>query len=110
MHRSIALVALLALSWSQLGALHCDMGAGPSTTAAHGASHALPPDTPSTPDHGGSHGCLMIMACGFASARQAHPVTIIRIPTVFVRTAFFTPLIPVAADQAVETPPPRHTV
>ena len=137
MHRSAAFVAFLALSWSQLVALHCDMGAGPSTIGAHAstpASHAPagheatgtdahnpPPhhlataptpaaDTPPTPHHAPSHGCLMIMACGFASVRQARPAAMIRLPAVFFTADFLTSPIPVAADLAVETPPPRHTV
>ena len=52
----------------------------------------------------------MIMACSIASPRPASPAAMIRIPTVLVRAAFPTPPIPVAADLAVETPPPRHTV
>ena len=136
MHRSAAFVAFLALSWSQLVALRCDMGAGPSTTGTHvstpasqaPAGHAMtgtddhnPPHhpatastpaapTPATPHHAPSHGCLMIMACSIASVRQARPAAMIRIPTVFVRAAFLAQPIPVAADLAVETPPPRHTV
>ena len=52
----------------------------------------------------------MIMACSIASPRPAHPAAMIRIPAVLVRADFPTPPIPVAADLAVETPPPRHTV
>ena len=96
--------------------------AGHSATRAdahHPAAtpHAHPPapagDTPSTPhpsNHGGSHGCLMIMACGFAPVREARPPAIISLPAVFFPAAFPTPPTPVAADLAVETPPPRHTV
>ncbi len=126
MHRSVAFVAFLALSWSQLVALHCDMGEGMASHSAAGADAHHPPattphahhpapttDTPPTPhppNHGGSHACLMIMACGFASVRQARPAAMIRLPAVFFTAAFPTPPIPVAADLAVETPPPRHTV
>ena len=125
MHRSIAFVAFLALSWSQLVALCCDMGEGmagqsatvaeahPPATTPH-AHHPAPtgdtPPAPPLPNHGGSHACLMIMACGFASVRQARPTAMIRLPAVFFAAAFPTPPIPVAADLAVETPPPRHTV
>ena len=119
MHRSVAFVAFLALSWSQLVGLRCDMGADRSTTAAHAstpASHApaehatTGADAHDPPGHGGGHDCLMIMACGFASVRQARPAAMIRFPAVFVAAAFLNSPIPVAADLAVETPPPRHTV
>ena len=119
MHRSVAFVAFLALSWSQLVGLRCDMGTDRSTTAAHAstpASHApaehatTGADAHDPPDHGGGHDCLMIMACGFASVRQARPAAMIRFPAVFVAAAFLNSPIPVAADLAVETPPPRHTV
>lgn len=126
MHRSLALVAFLALSWSHLAGLRCDMGVGAlamgegradATGDAGTPSHGHHPNptaatlpTPHPTDHGSDHGCLMIMACGFASVRQARPATMIRIPAVFFTAAFPTPPIPVAADLAVETPPPRHTV
>lgn len=150
MSRPVAFVAFLALSWSHVAGLRCDMGSdgtamasghgGHSTaeassipdraTALHQAAtrHARSPaaaddahtrrgataaDTGSphpTPDHGATHGCLMIMACSIASPRPAHPAPMIRIPTVLVQADFPTPPIPVAADLAVETPPPRHTV
>ena len=119
MHRSVAFVAFLALSWSQLIALRCEMGTDGSTTAAHAstpANHAPAEHAPTgadahdPPHHAPSHGCLMIMACSIASVRQARPAAMIRIPTVFVRAAFLAQPIPVAADLAVETPPPRHTV
>ena len=125
MSRPVALVALLALSWSQVAGLRCDMatapfamdegradGSGHAGTPSHG-HHAPAPDAPPTPhppDHGGGHGCLMIMACSIASPRPARAAAMIRIPTVLVRAAFPTPSLPVAADLAVETPPPRHSV
>lgn len=135
MHRSVALVAFLALSWSQLVALRCDMGedtaaaaadvpapASHSATGADAHHHAATPrshhaapagDAPAAPhptSHGAPHGCLMIMACGVASPRPARPAAMIRIPAVLVRAAFPAPPVAVAAEPAVETPPPRHTV
>ena len=161
MSRPVAFVAFLALSWSHVTGLRCDMGSGgiamaaghgghsaagaspvpdpataphwaatrhahspPAADDAHtrrvataadtGSPHSTPdhgvPSTPRPPDHGGAHGCLMIMACSIASPRPAHPAAMIRVPTVLVRAAFPAPPIPVAADLAVETPPPRHTV
>lgn len=151
MSRSVAFVAFLALWWSNVAGLRCDMGAEPiavaaahdvATSHAHSPGHAhythsghgntaadAPAPHPSAPshahdlahaaetppsphptNHGTPHGCLMIMACSIASPRPAHPAAMIRIPTVLVRAAFPTPPTPVAADLAVETPPPRHTV
>ncbi|MDE2877168.1 MAG: hypothetical protein OXQ93_17135 [Gemmatimonadota bacterium] len=149
MSRPVAFVAFLALSWSHVAGLRCDMGEvgvgmasghgghsavkaspvqGPgahqeaathhpqSRAAAddarmrHGVTAADTGSPPPAPDHGPPHGCLMIMACSIASLRPAHPAAMIRIPTVLVRAAFPAPPIPVAADLAVETPPPRHTV
>ena len=116
MSRSVAFVAFLALSWSHVAGLRCDMGATEQTAMA-GSSHAHAPAhsdaTPTSPhpaSHGAPHGCLMIMACSIASPRPAHPAAMIRIPAVLVQADFPTPPIPVAADLAVETPPPRHTV
>ena len=138
MSRPVAFVAILALLWSHVAGLRCDMGgsavamaAGHADVATHTGTtpgghftthaaeaspihHAPPPtDAPPSPhptNHGAPHGCLMIMACSIASPRPAHPAAMIRIPTVLVRAAFPAPPIPVAADLAVETPPPRHTV
>ena len=149
MNRSVAFVAFLALSWSHVAGLRCDMGSGGIAMAAghgsHSAAEASPvldptaphqaathhPHSPAaaddahtrrgtagadrgsshpTPHHRAPHGCLMIMACSIASPRPAHPAAMIRVPTVLVRAAFPAPPIPVAADLAVETPPPRHTV
>ena len=131
MSRSVAFVAFLALSWSHVAGLRCDMGATEQTAlagSAHAAAHPPTPHqsapshahgpthadgTPTSPhpqSHGAPHGCLMIMACSIASPRPAHPAAMIRIPAVLVRADFPTPPIPVAADLAVETPPPRHTV
>ena len=109
MSRPVAFVAFVALLWSHVAGLHCDMG---GSTVAMAAGHAdVATHAGTTPaDHGGGHGCRMIMACSIASPRPAHPATMIRIPTVLVRAAFATPPTPVAADLAVETPPPRHAV
>ena len=150
MSRPVAFVAFLALSWSHVAGLRCDMGPGGTAMAAghggHPAAEASPVPDPATaprqatthhphppaaaddahtrrgataadtggphptPHHRAPHGCLMIMACSIASPRPAHPAAMIRIPTVLVRADFPTPPIPVAADLAVETPPPRRTV
>ena len=124
MSRPVALVAFLALSWSHVAGLRCDMGAsalamdephadasGDPATPSHG-HHAARPDegVPHPPGHDGDHGCLMIMACSVASPRPARPAAMVRVPTVLVRAAFPAPPLPVAADLAVETPPPRPTV
>ena len=124
MSRPVALVAFLALSWSHAAGLRCDMGAGAlamdethadasaePATPSHSHHAARPGDgPPHPPDHDGGHGCLMIMACSVASPRPAQAVTMVRVPTVLVRAAFPAPPHPVAADLAVETPPPRSTV
>ena len=72
-------------------------------TAAHHGDHPAS-------HHGGRDDCLMMMACGTASIRALRTVAVVRIPTPFVRAAFFAATIPVAADLAVETPPPRLLV
>ncbi|MCY4397728.1 MAG: hypothetical protein OXE96_00060 [Gemmatimonadetes bacterium] len=126
MRRPVALLAFLALSWSQLAALRCDMGAGghagthheamSAETAHHAptpAHHAPAGQTASVPaeaGHGGDHGCLMVLACGTASIRGTRPVAMIREPALFVRATFLPRPVPAAADLAVETPPPRHSV
>ena len=83
-------------------------------TATHGqaapAHHPSPhPDHP-TPHHGDRDACQMMMPCGAASIRAVRTVAVARISTPFVRAASFAAAIPVAADLAVETPPPRLTV
>lgn len=126
MHRSVAFLGFLALSWSQVVALHCDMGTGASqhpaemqhaatamqhaagTAADHHAQDHAPPARPD-PDHGGDHGCLMIMACGYSFVRHAQSVVTDRFPGAVVRAALLATPMPVAADLAVETPPPRLT-
>ena len=120
MHRSVAFVAFLALSWSQLVGLRCDMGTDRSMTAAHAstpASHApaehatTGADAHDPPDHGGGHDCLMIMACGFASVRQARPAAMIRFPAVFVAAAFLNSPIPRRCRPGSrDSPPSPHGV
>ena len=136
MNRPAALVALLALSWSQLVALHCDMGSGVrgGVAVSAPASHAGAVGRAATTDahqhggeeapaaqhgaaehgsaqhgqsHGGDHSCLMIMACGYASVRNAPSASMTRFPAISFRSAFLANPTPVTADRAVETPPPR---
>ena len=126
MHRSAAVVAFLGLSWSQLVALHCDMGNGVAgaTDGAAPTHHAAPMPHTATenahghaPDssplaqhgqgHGGDHGCQMIMACNYASVRHAQSAPMMRFPAIFLRAVFLPHPIPVAAPLTVETPPPR---
>ena len=86
--------------------------AGVHEAAAHAAApmHGeAVPDHP-TPHHGDRDTCQMMMACGAASIRAVRTVAVTHTPTPFVRAASLTAAIPVAADLAVETPPPRHTV
>lgn len=130
MRRSVAILAFAALTSSQLVALRCDMGAPAhpgaavdeaasaheavgheAGRAARAAAHQTAPhhDHPA-PHHADRDACLMMMACGTASIRAVRTVAVARISTPFVRAASFAPAIPVAADLAVETPPPRLTV
>ena len=116
MRRTAALLALAALSWSQVAALRCDMGApapmldaGARTPGHHHLSTEEAPATPHGKHHGDSGGCLMILAaCSTASARTAQTAILVRLPAVFVRADFFTASTPVAITPGVETPPPRH--
>ena len=124
MRRPVAFLAFLALSWSQLVALRCDMGAGGHAGTHHeamsaelAAAHHTPAAAAPVPQeaghgggHGANHGCLMILACGTASIRATRSVAMIRMPALFVRAEFLPSPIPAAADLAVETPPPRHSV
>lgn len=122
MRRSVASLAFLVLSWSQLVALQCDMDAtapghhdeGMPLAASTVAQHHMPadegPPAPHRQGHGGSAGCLMILACSTASVRPARAVSMIRFPAVFVQARFAGDLVPVAADLAVEPPPPRQAI
>lgn len=113
MHRTVALLGLVALSGSQGIALHCDMGSGSEhhadAPAKTRAQHQMP-GQPSPPPHDQGHAagdCLMIMTCGSVSIRPVRSAAMVRFPAVLVQTGFSPPAIPVAADLAVETPPPR---
>ena len=114
MRRTAALLALTALSWSQLVGLRCDMDtpdAGPSAPMPAGHHHPADEDAPPAPhgDHGADGGCLMILAaCAASSARPARTATLVRLPAVFVRADVPRATIPVAIALAIETPPPRH--
>ena len=119
MRRTVAVFALAALSWSQLVALRCDMGAPTSMLEAHqpapapaGHDHLLTEETPAAPHgehHGEGGGCLMILAaCGAVSARTVQTAVLVRSPAVSVRANLDIALIPVAVSMGVETPPPRH--
>ena len=124
MRRAAALLALTALSWSQLAGFRCDMGAptpmldAASRTLAHAhpapTGHHHPADDETPPashgeHHGANGGCLMILAaCGAASARPAQTTVLVRLPAVLVQASFVTASVPVAIALGVETPPPRH--
>ncbi len=97
------------------------MGSGAPGEADHAAAmtppsgahdhHDSPGGTPlATPGqhHGDSQGCLMILACGASSVRTAQTVAMTGLPAAFERADFFANPIPVAADLAVESPPPRQ--
>ncbi len=71
----------------------------------HAADHA--PLARHGQSHDRDHGCLMIMACGYSFVRHAQSVVLNRFPGTVVRAAFLANPIPVAAEPAVETPPPR---
>ena len=79
-----------------------------TTAVDHHASDHAPPARHGQ-DHGGDHGCLMIMACGYSFVRHAQSVVMDRLPGTVVRAVLLANPIPVAADLAVETPPPRLT-
>ena len=99
MHRSVALFAFLALSWSQVVALGCDMATGagdrPAATASPHHAAAMQHAATATADqhapdqappvrhgqgHGGDHGCQMIMSCGYSFVRHAQSAVITRFP------------------------------
>lgn len=121
MRCAVAFVTLVALSWSQLVALRCDMGTGLPDKADRAASLPLPasaaghdhaPNGARAATHGQHHGdnegCLMIQACGASSVRPAQAVAMTRLPAAFERAGFLASPIPVAAELAVESPPPRR--
>ena len=101
------------------------MGAGARPGAHHAApaAHLAPtaqshhhspadeaPPAPRDQRHGGNHDCLMMLGCGVASIRSARLTAIVRMPIPFVRAGLVANPIPVAADLAVEPPPPRQTI
>ncbi len=131
MRRTVAILAFATLTSSQLVALRCDMGAPARHAAAvdeaasahdaagHETGRAHEAAAHQTASRHGDHpaphpadrdACLMMMACGTASIRAVRTVAVARISAPFVRAASSAPAIPVAADLAVETPPPRLTV
>ena len=119
MRRAVAVFALATLSWSQLVALSCDMGAPTpmldtrqSAPIPAGHDHLSTEETPASPHgehHGAGGGCLMILAaCAAASARTVQAATLVRFPAIAVRANLDIAPIPVAVSMGVETPPPRH--
>jgi len=121
MRHTVAVIALVSLSWSQLVAVRCDMRTGvpgeadqAATSAPHSGAHGTPhpadgpPPTPHGQHHGDSDTCLMILACGISAVRPTRTVPVVRIPAIFAGGAFFANPIPVAADLTVEPPPPRQ--
>jgi len=118
MRRAVAVFALATLSWSQLVALSCDMGApAPMLDARQsvpipaGHHHLSTEETPTAPhgEHRGEGGgCLMILAaCSAASARPEQTANLVRLPAVSVQANLYIAPIPVAVAMGVETPPPR---
>ena len=118
MRRSVALLALSLLSWSQLVGLRCDMDglASESGTVQHAPTtahhHPPPSEGPPAPHggHGGTDACLMVLACGAASARPATRTAMVRALDILLTADFSAAGIPIAVETAVDTPPPRLTV
>lgn len=81
-----------------------------ATASAHQRTPHQLPRAQHGQDHGGDHGCQMIMACNYASAGRAQATVVTRFPAIFLRAAFLANPIPVAAELTVETPPPRLTI
>lgn len=121
MRHTVAVIALVGLSWSQLAAVRCDMRVGVPGEAdqdaesarhsgAHDAPHPTggPTPTPHSPHHGDGESCLMILACGISAVRTTRTVPVVRIPPIFAGAAFPAQPIPAATDLTVEPPPPRQ--
>ena len=82
-------------------------GGEEAPVALHGAAEHSSPQHGQP--HGGDHSCLMIMACGYASVRNAPSASMTRFPAISFRSAFLANPTPATAERAVETPPPRLT-
>ena len=113
MCRFVALVAFTGLSWPQLVASPCDMGAPGhrQMVAVHGSALGPRRDAPPAHGHhGDACGCPTALVCGAVFARQAQPAGMTRLPALFVAPDLHTATIPATPALAIETPPPRLTV
>ena len=125
MHRLVALLAFLALSWSHVAAVRCatggSMARGPAEAAMthheaaphdHPASHAAGGESSHShrqedPGHGG---CAMMLACAVTSGEPLRPADVRSFPGVAFHGGPFVQQTPAVVATSVDPPPPRHHV
>jgi len=119
MNRVCALLALLALSWSNVAAIRCATGGsmiqGPAEAAMahHGgapqhaggeSSHSHRHEDP------GQGECAMMLACAVTSGEPLRPADIRSFPGVAFRAGPFLQQVPALVASSVDPPPPRHDI
>ena len=123
-HRFLALLAFLTLSWSQVAASRCAAGVSPiprpaDTGVAH--SEAALHHHPAQPTSGKlSHShhhedlergeCTMMLACTFASVESLRPAEIRSFPAAAFHADRFVRRSVAIVDRSVDPPPPRHRI
>ena len=117
MHRSFALLAVLALSWSHVAAVRCAMSvAAPSEPAvdAHheAASHAWDGGSSRSDRHGDTERgeCETMLACAATPVAPLRPADISLVPAVAFQTDRFVQEVHATAVRSVDPPPPRQHV
>ena len=117
MHRSLALLAVLALSWSHAAAVRCAMGVtAPSepTAGTHheAASNGWDGESSRSDRHGDTERgeCEMMLACAVPPVAPSRPADISLVPAAAFQTDRFVQEVHAIAVRSVDPPPPRQRV
>ena len=119
MHRSVALLAFLALSWSHVAAIRCATGVSAMQEPAdatvahhHAASQPAVGESPHSHRHEdtGRGECTMMLVCTLASVEALRPAAIRSLPGVALHAERFVQHVLAIVAWSVDPPPPRHHV
>ncbi|MXY31332.1 MAG: hypothetical protein F4179_11755 [Gammaproteobacteria bacterium] len=119
MNRIFALLALLALSWSQVATIRCatngSMILGPAEAPMahqHGASHSTGGESSHSHQHEDPERaeCAMMLTCAVTSGEPLRPADIRPFPGVAFQAGPFVQQAPSIVATSVDPPPPRHDV
>lgn len=124
MRRSVAVLALVALSWSQAMALRCELGGmahdAPMTVSHEATAHAHGGQGSGAMEPGANaHGhassrsgrdCRLVMACALAMLDAATVELADRVATLVPGDPPAAPVAPSATSLDSDPPPPRYVV